>query len=87
MLLGVGIFVTDRTDIWLFGCFVHSVLGLGTLLCISKTLLKGQWLGKAWPNSLLLVSSRALVFSSWQAGTGWTAPSAVPVAPGASAAT
>lgn len=45
----------------------------------------------AWKGSAKLpaafVSSCALVFLSWQAGTGWTAPSAVPVAPGALAVT
>ena len=33
------------------------------------------------------VCSRALALLSWQAGTGWTAPSAAPVVHGALAAT
>lgn len=47
---------------------------------------KGGWerLGKL---PAAFVSSRALVFLSWQAGMGWSAPSAVPVAHGALAVT
>lgn len=58
----------------------------GALLPTSKMFLRGSVAGRGWPAPCCLCS-RALALLSWQAGTGWTAPSAAPAAHGALAAT
>lgn len=64
-----------------------SVPGLGHCRDLEDAS-KGKVAGKGLARCpAAFVSSRALAFLSWQAGTGWTVPSAVPVARGALAVT
>lgn len=60
---------------------------LGTLLCPSNMSKGKRGLQRLVHTPCCLCLLHALAFLSWQAGTGWTAPSAVPAVRGASAVT